>query len=36
VRRKYYASGEDAVEMHLELDPATGAVVAHADEVALD
>jgi ribosomal-protein-alanine N-acetyltransferase len=36
VRRKYYVSGEDAVEMHLELDPATGAVVAHADEVALD
>jgi ribosomal-protein-alanine N-acetyltransferase len=36
VRRRYYASGEDAVEMHLELDPATGAVVAHADEVALD
>jgi ribosomal-protein-alanine N-acetyltransferase len=36
VRRRYYSGGEDAVEMHLELDPATGAVVAHSDEVTLD
>jgi ribosomal-protein-alanine N-acetyltransferase len=36
VRRAYYTDGEDAVEMLLELDPATGAVVPHRDEVKLD
>jgi ribosomal-protein-alanine N-acetyltransferase len=36
VRVKYYPDDEDAVEMVLMLDPATGAIVAHADEVRLD
>ena len=36
VRRAYYADGEDAVDMLLELDLGTGAVVAHRDEVKLD
>jgi ribosomal-protein-alanine N-acetyltransferase len=36
VRAKYYPDDEDAVEMVLMLDPATGAVVAHTDEVRLD
>jgi ribosomal-protein-alanine N-acetyltransferase len=36
VRAKYYPDDEDAVEMVLLLDPATGAVVAHDDEVRLD
>jgi ribosomal-protein-alanine N-acetyltransferase len=35
VRRAYYTDGEDAVEMLLELDPATGAIVPRADEVTL-
>jgi ribosomal-protein-alanine N-acetyltransferase len=35
VRRRYYTDGEDAVEMVLELDPATGARVPRADEVTL-
>ncbi|HEY3819363.1 MAG TPA: ribosomal protein S18-alanine N-acetyltransferase [Polyangiaceae bacterium] len=36
VRARYYPDDEDAVEMVLMLDPDTGAVVAHADEVRLD
>jgi ribosomal-protein-alanine N-acetyltransferase len=36
VRARYYPDDEDAVEMVLMLDPATGAVVAHADEVRLE
>lgn len=36
VRRGYYTDGEDAVEMVLELDPATGARVPRLDEVVLD
>jgi ribosomal-protein-alanine N-acetyltransferase len=36
VRRGYYTDGEDAVEMVLELDPATGARVSRADEAGLD
>lgn len=36
VRAKYYPDDEDAVEMVLMLDPETGAVVAHDDEVRLD
>ena len=36
VRRGYYADGEDAVEMLVELDPATGSRVSRVDEVALD
>lgn len=36
VRERYYPDDEDAVEMALRLDPATGAVVPHADEVRLD
>ncbi|HEY4013155.1 MAG TPA: ribosomal protein S18-alanine N-acetyltransferase [Polyangiaceae bacterium] len=35
VRARYYPDDEDAVEMALQLDPSTGAVVAHADEVDL-
>jgi ribosomal-protein-alanine N-acetyltransferase len=35
VRRGYYTDGEDAVEMVLELDPATGARVSRVDEVQL-
>jgi ribosomal-protein-alanine N-acetyltransferase len=36
VRARYYPDDEDAVEMVLVLDPDTGDVVAHADEVHLD
>ena len=36
VRARYYPDDEDAVEMVLALDPESGAVVAHADEVRLD
>jgi ribosomal-protein-alanine N-acetyltransferase len=36
VRARYYPDDEDAVEMVLMLDPETGAVVAHGDEVRLD
>lgn len=35
VRLAYYADGEDAVEMALELDPSTGERIPHADEVEL-
>jgi len=34
-RRRYYPDDEDALEMHLELDPTTGAVVPREDEVTL-
>jgi [ribosomal protein S18]-alanine N-acetyltransferase len=33
VRAKYYSDGEDAVEMVLRLDPATGKVIPGRDEV---
>ena len=36
VRARYYPDDEDAVEMVLLLDPKTGSVVAHADEVRLE
>jgi [ribosomal protein S18]-alanine N-acetyltransferase len=36
IRARYYPDGEDAVEMVLALDPATGAIIPHADEVRLD
>jgi len=36
VRARYYADDEDAVEMVLMLDPDTGAVLAHDDEVKLE
>jgi ribosomal-protein-alanine N-acetyltransferase len=36
VRRDYYPDHEDAIEMLLTLDPETGAVVRHDDEVRLD
>jgi ribosomal-protein-alanine N-acetyltransferase len=36
VRARYYPDDEDAVEMVLMLDPETGSVVAHDDEVRLD
>ena len=36
VRRGYYPDGEDALEMLVELDPATGARVSRVDEVALE
>jgi ribosomal-protein-alanine N-acetyltransferase len=36
VRARYYPDDEDAVEMVLSLDPETGAVVPHTDEVKLD
>jgi ribosomal-protein-alanine N-acetyltransferase len=36
LRTRYYADDEDAVEMVLLLDPATGAIVAHEDEVRLE
>jgi ribosomal-protein-alanine N-acetyltransferase len=36
VRARYYPDDEDAVEMVLMLDPETGAIVAHDDEVRLD
>lgn len=35
VRRRYYSDGEDAIEMMLSLDPATGAVKQGRDEVEL-
>jgi ribosomal-protein-alanine N-acetyltransferase len=36
VRSRYYPDDEDAVEMVLMIDPETGAVVAHDDEVRLE
>jgi ribosomal-protein-alanine N-acetyltransferase len=36
VRRRYYADDEDAVEMVLTLDPETGDILRHTDEVRLD
>lgn len=36
VRARYYADDEDAVEMVLLFDPATGRAVSHADEVRLE
>ena len=36
VRARYYPDDEDAVEMVLMLDPDTGDIVAHDDEVRLD
>ncbi len=36
VRARYYADDEDAVEMVLLFDPATGDIVAHADEIRLE
>jgi ribosomal-protein-alanine N-acetyltransferase len=36
VRPGYYADGEDAIEMMLSLDPATGEVVPSVDEIHLD
>jgi ribosomal-protein-alanine N-acetyltransferase len=36
VRSRYYPDDEDAVEMVLMLDPETGAVLPHDDEVRLD
>jgi ribosomal-protein-alanine N-acetyltransferase len=36
VRARYYPDDEDAVEMVLALDPETGDVVPHTDEVKLD
>jgi ribosomal-protein-alanine N-acetyltransferase len=36
VRAGYYTDGEDAVEMLVELDPATGSRVSRVDEVELD
>jgi ribosomal-protein-alanine N-acetyltransferase len=36
VRPRYYADDEDAVEMVLTLDPETGDVLPHTDEVRLD
>jgi len=36
VRPRYYADDEDAVEMVLTLDPETGEILPHADEVRLD
>jgi ribosomal-protein-alanine N-acetyltransferase len=36
VRARYYPDDEDAVEMVALLDPKTGSVVAHADEVRLE
>jgi ribosomal-protein-alanine N-acetyltransferase len=35
LRRRYYADGEDAIEMMLSLDPATGTVKPGRDEVEL-
>lgn len=35
VRRRYYSDGEDAVDMMLTLDPASGAVVPTTDSVPL-
>jgi len=36
LRRKYYQDNEDAIEMALGLDPATGETVPRTDEVAVD
>lgn len=36
VRARYYPDDEDAVEMVLLLDPVTGQVVPHADEVRIE
>ena len=36
VRARYYPDDEDAVEMVLMLDPETGGVLPHDDEVRLD
>jgi ribosomal-protein-alanine N-acetyltransferase len=36
VRARYYADDEDAVEMVLALDPETGDILPHTDEVRLD
>jgi ribosomal-protein-alanine N-acetyltransferase len=36
VRARYYPDDEDAIEMVLMFDPATGAVVPHADEVRVE
>jgi ribosomal-protein-alanine N-acetyltransferase len=36
VRAKYYPDDEDAVEMVLMLDPETGSILTHPDEVRLD
>jgi len=36
VRTRYYADDEDAVEMVLTLDPETGDILPHTDEVRLD
>ena len=36
VRSKYYPDDEDAVEMVLALDPATGAIVPRPDQIRLD
>jgi ribosomal-protein-alanine N-acetyltransferase len=36
VRARYYPDDEDAVEMVLTLDPETGAIIPHTDEVRLD
>jgi ribosomal-protein-alanine N-acetyltransferase len=33
IRPRYYPDGEDALEMVVILDPATGEIVPHADEV---
>jgi len=33
LRRAYYADGEDAVDMLLDLDPATGAVLRREDDI---
>jgi ribosomal-protein-alanine N-acetyltransferase len=36
VRARYYPDDEDAIEMVLTLDPETGAVLPHADQIRLD
>ncbi len=36
IRARYYADDEDAIEMVLLLDPETGSVVTHPDEVRLE
>ncbi len=36
VRARYYPDGEDALDMNLTLDPATGEIVSHPDEVLLE
>jgi ribosomal-protein-alanine N-acetyltransferase len=36
VRARYYPDGEDAVEMVLMLDPETGEIVPHEDEIRLE